>query len=139
MDATDGGRGGLARHKLQDADLATVAADAVGAGELARRVVAALDQDVRQQAAVEALGRGLAERDHPVDGAQRGEHSHARRQWLNRAGVALEAAHRGVVVDGDDEPIAEGAGLLQIGDVAGMEQVESAVGHDDALARRAGA
>ena len=50
---------------------------------------------------------------------------------VDRAVVALESADRIVGVDPDHEQVAELGGLAEVGDVAGVEDVEAAVGEDD--------
>ncbi len=54
---------------------------------------------------------------------------------LHRPALAFEAAHRGIVVEADHQPVAGGARLGQHLDVAGMQQIEAAVGEADAQAR----
>ena len=49
----------------------------------------------------------------------------------------LEALDRGVAVEADDEPVGGGARLAQQRDMAGMDQIEAAIGEGDALARGA--
>ena len=56
------------------------------------------------------------------------------RQFVDRSTLSFEPAYRGVVVDGDDQPIAELARLVEVADVASVEDVETAVGEDDARA-----
>ena len=58
----------------------------------------------------------------------------------NDSAVALaEHLDGGVAVDGHDETAAEAAGLGEVGDVAAVQDVEDAVGHDDRMRKRGGA
>ena len=54
---------------------------------------------------------------------------------IGRSGPLLARTDRSRV-DADDQRVAERARLLQVADVAGMQQVEDAVGEDDRLAGR---
>ena len=73
--------------------------------------------------------RVVVERHDQVDAAERGEHRHAIVERIERAVVALaEAAHRRVGVDRDGQRGAQRARLLEVGDVAAVQEVEHAVG-----------
>ena len=123
----------MSRQKIEDLHAPACRLDTVTAGDLIHRVVTALDQNIRQQLAIEALGGVLTKRYDPIDTGQRGQHTHARGQVVDRTRVALQAPHRGVVVHRHHQPVAQGAGLFQIIDVTGMEDVETPIGHHDAL------
>jgi len=47
---------------------------------------------------------------------------------------SFEAAHRRVAVHAEEQGVAEIAGVLQTGDVAGVQQVEAVVGDDEFFA-----
>ena len=64
--------------------------------------------------------------------AKRGEHRHPVVERVERPVVALaQALDRRVGIDRDDQRRAEAARLLEVGDVAAVQQVEHAVGHDE--------
>ena len=99
------------------------------ADDALHRPVAALDQHVGR--AFEDAGDGgvLVEPGDEVDAAEGGHHRQAVGQGVDRAVVALAlAAHRGVAVEGHHQRGAEGAGLAEVGDVAPVQDVETAVG-----------
>ena len=50
-------------------------------------------------------------------------------QRINRALLALEAPHRLIVVNRNDQAVAQTSRLLQISDMAGMQDVKTTVGH----------
>lgn len=83
----------------------------------------------------EKFGRALALEDHDkIDATQSSEHFGAIILSVQRTPLAFEFAHRSVAIQTDDERVAERAGLLQISHVAGMEQIETAVGENETLA-----
>jgi len=99
-----------------------------------RPVIAALHQHIRAYPADQALRRVFRERHHPVHRRQRGQHGHAGVERVDRAGLALQAAHRGVVVHRHDQAVAGAHAPAAGRSHGGMQDVEDAVGHDDALA-----
>ena len=102
-----------------------------------RVVVAALDQHVGAAGDDQGARRVVVERHDEVDGAERGEHGHPVLEHVERALLALaEASHRGVGVDGDDQRGAEPARLLEIRDVAAMQDIEHAVGEHERTRQR---
>ena len=70
-----------------------------------------------------------------VDRGQGGEHLGALAGTQDGPAGSLQAPHGGVVVQPDDQHVAERARRGEIAHVPGMEQVEAAVGEDDAGAR----
>ena len=119
----------------QDDRLAAPPRDDVGLRDGGEGVVAPLGEDVRAQ-------RGRA----PRPGCPRRRRAPRRRSRaraarrpgrprpLQRPGRALQPADGVVAVEQDDEAVAERPGLLQHGDVAGVQQVEAAAGGDDGAA-----
>ena len=84
------------------------------------------------QATISVARRVGVERHDEVDARKCREHRHPVVQRVERAIVALaEAPDRRVGVDGDDERCAERLRLLEIRDVAAMQQIEHAVGEDE--------
>ena len=102
-----------------------------------RLVVAAFGQHLGAHAAEQLQRRVLIEHDHEIDRLERGEHLGARMHLLHRPPVALQALDRRIAVETDDEPVAGGTRLRQELDVAGMQEIEAAVGEADAQARPA--
>ena len=96
--------------------------------------VAALDEDVGAERADQLQRRRRAEDRHEVHAGERREDLGALPRRGERAPRPLEAPHRGVGVDADDERVAEFPRLLEVADVADVQQVEAAVGEDDFLA-----
>lgn len=95
-------------------------------------VVAAFGVDVGLGGAEEVGGASFGE---DADGADAGEGSKdfgAVGFGIDGAGGAFEAADGGIVIEADEEEVAEGAGGLEVADVAGVEEVEAAVGGDEA-------
>ena len=114
--------------------------DELRLGEVLDAVVAALDVDVGV-GKLDGLERHLVlEDDHEGDGLERGEYGGAVGLGVDRTVVALaEHLDGGVAVDGHDETAAEAAGLGEVGDVAAVQDVEDAVGHDARMRTRGGA
>ena len=86
---------------------------------------------MRPQGADQLERRVLGERDDIIDAGQRGQDLQPLGQGEDRPLVPFQPPHRSVVVDADDQQAALAAGELQQLDMAGMEQVEDAVGEDD--------
>ena len=80
---------------------------------------------------------GLGEDHDVVDGSESGDKLGASLFLENRAGVALEGLHAGIGIHRDDENIALVPRGIEIADVAYVENIEAAVGEDDALAAAA--
>src|SRR5262249_21640810 len=76
----------------------------------------------------------LGEEHDPVHARERREDFGALARGNDRAARSLVAAHARVGVDGDDQAIAVAARLLEAPHVADVQQVEAAVGEDDAFA-----
>ena len=114
-------------------DPAAVPFDDRLADDRVRLPVAALDEDVRPQAANERQRRIVVEHGDVVDGLHRCEQGHATVLVHDRPGRAFQAPDRCVAVDCDDQDVAARLGLRQRVDVADVQQVEAAVGEDDGL------
>ena len=108
--------------------------DDVGAFDLALRVVGALDQHVRQNRPDQAQRLVLSEHHQVVDALELGHDLDAVFFTIDRSARALDAPDRGVGVEPDDQQIALNARLAQVTDVAGVQNVEAAVGEGDGLA-----
>ena len=68
-----------------------------------------------------------------IDTAESGEHLGAVGLRVQRPLGPLELADGGVAVHRDDQGVAAGACLLEIADMAGVEQVEASVGQHEFL------
>ena len=112
-------------------------ADLLGADDGFFVVIAAFDDHVWAQSLDDAQGSGLAKDHNCVDGRQRGKNASAFAFADNRAGRSLECANGSVAVDGDDEAVAFAARIFEESDVADMQQIETPVCEDNALARGA--
>lgn len=97
-------------------------------------VVAAFGVDVGLDLFDEAGDAGFFEDDDGVDAAEGGDDFGAIEFGVDGAVGAFEGADGGVGIDGDDEGVSEGAGLLEVADVAGVQKVEAAVGEDEVFA-----
>jgi hypothetical protein len=71
-----------------------------------------------------------------VDGAQGAQHLHALGRGHQGPPGALEALDRGIAVDADEQDVTERARSLEIANVTDVQEIETAVGQDDALAVR---
>ena len=79
-------------------------------------------------------GAYFAEDDDGIDGFEGAEHLGAVRFGVDGATGALEFAHGAVAVQADEEDIALIAGGLEVGHMAGVEDIEATVGDDDGAA-----
>src|SRR5436190_11563348 len=120
--------------RLED-DAAPARLDGIPPDDLIRGPVRALDQNVGLHAADDVTGRVLVEDRDGVDALERGQQLGPLVLGVDRAGGTLVAADRRVGIETDDQEIAVRARRRQVTEVAGMQDVEDAVGEDDALAR----
>jgi hypothetical protein len=104
------------------------------ADHLLAGVIAALDQHARRDAGDQVDRRVLLEDHDEIDGFERGQHFGTCLLVLDRTIRALQPPHRGVAVEADDQAIAGGARRGQHLDVAGMQDVEAAIGEANAQA-----
>jgi hypothetical protein len=72
-----------------------------------------------------------------IDRGEPGEHLRALGELQDRTPGALQPADRVVVVQPDDEDVAERARGGEVANVAGMEEIEAAVGEHDPRPGRA--
>ena len=129
----DFGRGVAGDHRSRDHASASsfhfFATDDLIAGP-----IAALDEYVGKQARDDLARSQIVENDDGIDGFESGEDFRALALGDHRPAFALELANTGVAVEADDQDVAQGTGLLEAADVAGVQQVEAAVGEDEAAA-----
>lgn len=98
------------------------------------RVVTAFGVDVRLNFRDEPGDAWFFKKDHGIDTTESSDDFSAIEFAIDGAAGALEGADGVVGVDSDDESVSERAGLLEVSDVTGMKEVETAVGEDEVLA-----
>ncbi len=133
----DQGRGALLDGDAHDTPASGF--DKVTADDGVVRPVRPLHEHIRLQFPDDGVRCLLVEDGHGVHALQGGEDLGTFVLGRDGAFGSLVPADRAVRIDRDDEQVAERARLLQVADVARMEQVEDPVGEDDALAAGAGA
>src|SRR6478736_6399917 len=121
-------RRAMARQNVDEYDLAAGSLDDLVADDLFAGVVAALDQHARRHLRDQADRRVLLEDRDEIDRLQRRQHFGPRPLVLNRAPLAFQSFHRGIAVETDDQAVAGAARGRQHLDVAGMQDVEAAIG-----------
>jgi len=94
-------------------------------------IVPALHQYARLDRGDQPDRRVLLEDHDEIDRLQRRQHFGAGALVLNRARLALQPLHRGVAVEAHDQPVAGAARRGQHLDVAGVQDIETAVGETD--------
>src|SRR4051794_7928682 len=83
------------------------------------------------------LCRGvLVEQDRVIDDVKGADQGDSVRFPVDGAGRTLEPPRTGIRVETHHQDVAQGAGTAQELDVTGMEDVEHAVGKDDALTEK---
>jgi hypothetical protein len=127
----DGGRGAAAGEEGGEDDFAAAFFDDIAADDFLAAVVFAFHEDIGLDGFDEFDGSFIAEADDIIDGLEAGENGHAIGQAIDGAGRALEAFDAFVGIDCHDEQVALLAGEIHVLDVAGVENVEDAVGKDD--------
>src|SRR3954471_8082580 len=108
--------------------------DHVAADDRVWRPIGALDEDVGLKRGDDLERRVFIEDHDAVDARKRAEELDALVLWRDRPDWALVHPNRKVRVHRYDQRIAELPCLLQVSDVAGMKQIEHAVGEHDLLA-----
>ena len=99
---------------------------------LVRFVFPPLDVDVGLDPIEQRLRRPRVAHAHPIDHAERREVLGA--EVLTEEGAALALSDERVGGDRDQQPIAQTASMLQMADVTGVHDVETAVAMHEALA-----
>ena len=94
-------------------------------------VVGALDQHVRPRGHDQGQRRVFIERHHQIDRRHPAKDERAGFQIVHRPPLAFQRPHRAVAVQSDHQPVAPGPRLGQIGDMAAVQDVETAVGEAD--------
>jgi hypothetical protein len=124
--------GGVAGHNGRGYHAASRGFHFFAADNLVTRPVAAFHKNVWEQGGDGALRRQIVKNDHAIDAFKRCKNLCALVFGNDRASLAFELSHARVTVQTDDERVAEAASMLQAADVAGMQQVEAAVGEHHA-------
>src|SRR5262245_47448611 len=124
----------VARHEINQNDLATIRLDELAPHDLLDTIVGTLDQHLRPYPPDQFQGRVLLEDDDYIDRFEPRQHLGARLLRLHRPAFALEARDRGVTVEADNQPVTGAARLCEQPDMAGMQEIEAAVGEADAQA-----
>ena len=97
-------------------------------------IIAAFHVEVRLGVRKEIERSGLGKNANPTDAFQRSEHRGAISLAVDGTAGAFVLADSIIAVEPDEEGVAEVACAFEIGDVAGMEDVKTAVGNDEFLA-----
>src|SRR4051794_6371146 len=124
--------GGLARRERNDDHVASPAAHVGGADDRPLMIIAALHEHVGTQQANELEGGILLEQHDAVHHLESAKHISALDLSPHGTLGALEPAHRRVAVQANDQLVASTARTEEHVDMAGMEQIEHAVGEHDA-------
>src|ERR1041385_1227533 len=127
------GGGGITRDERDGDDPAAGGLHQVGADDRLGGVVASLDEDLGPQGGDDREGGRGVEQHHPVHRRQPGDHPGPGALVGDGApGPLRQLPDRAVGVHRHEQVAPESAGLLEILDMAGVEQVEDAVGEDQA-------
>lgn len=118
-------------RERNDGDRAAALAHFTGADDRRFRVIAPFDQHVRAQHHDELEWSVLLEDHHRVDRLESRQHVTPFGSGAHRPRGTLEAAHRVVTVDADDQKIALAPRGNEDVDVSGMQQVEHAIREDN--------
>src|SRR5258708_27587689 len=129
--ATDERCGAEAVEDIDQHDLATVSVDDLVADDLVAGIVAALHQHARPDLRDQLDRRVFLEDDDEIDRLQRRQHFGARALVLNRTPLALQPFHRRIAVQSDHQPVTGATRPGQYLDLAGMPDIETAVGETD--------
>ena len=102
-------------------------------------IIRPLDEDVRADGIDQGQRRRVIEEREVINGLKAGQDQSSCILRMNRATMALQRLNGGIRVKSDHKQIGLGPGLLQILNMAGVEDVEAAVGKSNALAEAAAA
>lgn len=121
---------GPARHEREDFDLS---ADLTQRGEFIGMqtldcVVAAFRVNLRADGAQNLRHAHIRKNGDVIDTTERAQNLRAILLAIDRASGAFQRAHGGVAIERDEQCVAELPGLLQIADMPGVQEIETAVG-----------
>jgi len=107
-------------------------------GDALDRPVAALDEHLGPAGGDDLLRRVLLEPGDYAHAGERGDHRHAVGQRIERPIRAFaEPARRGIAIQRDQQARAQGTCLVEVGDMAAMQDVEDSVREDQGPAKLA--
>lgn len=129
--ALDDRCGGLPGSQRNDDALAAPAANLGSTDDAVGGVIATLDDDIGAESGDEIERRVLVEDDDGVDGLEPGENIGALCFAPDRTVGALQAPNARVAVQADEECVPAQARAAEDVEMAGMEQIEDAIGEDD--------
>ena len=132
LDAIDDRGGRVARFNLNANHRATARFDDVATDDGIFGPVGAFHEHVGLQRGNDVVGRVLIEGDDRIDGRQRLEQLDALVLRRNGTASTFISRHRSIGIDADDQCVTHRPCLLQIANVPRMQQIEHAVGEDDA-------
>jgi hypothetical protein len=130
------GSGGFAGNEGHEDDFATGGfhGAALVLVQRVQGVIAAFDVNIRLRGGEKFRGGGVGEDADAVHALQRGEDGGAIGFGIHRPAGALQAAHGGIAIHADEQGIAALTRVFEVGDVAQMEDVKTAVGDDEFFA-----
>jgi hypothetical protein len=102
----------------------------VAADDLVHDPVAALDEDVRFQGLDDVVRIVLFEEGDVIDAVESQEHLSAFGKREEGFQGTFDAFDGSVAIETDDEQVTAHASILQVGDMAQMEQVKNPIGED---------
>src|SRR5882672_5729364 len=129
--APDERSGAEAFEDIDQHDLAAVSGNDLMANDLGAGIIATLHQYARPDLRDQLDRRVFLENDDEIDRLQRRQHFGARALVLNRTPLALQPFHRRIAVQSDHQPVTGATRRGQYLDVAGMQNIETAVGETD--------
>ena len=121
----------MALDEIDQRDAAARFGDLLGADHGVDRPVGALHQHIRLQAHDQVERRVAVEAGDRVDRCQCGDDRGAVGKGVDRTFRPLEPARAGIAVERDEEPVALRARRRQERDMAGMQDIEAAIGEAD--------
>ena len=127
--------GGFPRNERNEDDSAAGLLDRAALRLIERfeGVIAAFGVDVRLGRGEETGGAHIGKNADRVDRFQRGEDSGAIIFAVHRTAFPFKPADGGVAIHANEQHVTMVAGVLKVGDVAEVEKIEAAVGHDQAF------
>ncbi len=130
----ENGRGRIARDDGNRNNATASGFHFLAANDLVAGPIAALHQDIREQAGNHFAGSQIIEDDDGVHRLQSTENFRALAFRDNGTSFAFYLAHARVTVQPNDEDVSQCACHLQAADMAGMKQIKATVGENDAAA-----
>jgi hypothetical protein len=101
------------------------------------RIISAFDPDIRFRPDEEIQRRTLSKNANRIDTLKSGDDCGAVVFVVYGAAGPFEVPDRSVAIDADEEDVALLAGVLKVSDMAKMQDIEAAVGHDELAPLRA--